>query len=56
MLSFAAENDARMHAMVAARANVRATLERLTGEFRRLRQEEITAEIVELAAGGLNSR
>lgn len=56
MLSFAAENDARMHAMVAERANVRATLERLMCEFRRLRQEEITAEIVELSAGCLNNR
>ncbi|MFP3504811.1 F0F1 ATP synthase subunit gamma [Burkholderia sp. SIMBA_062] len=51
MLAFAAENEARMRAMIAARANVHDTLEQLTGDFRRLRQEEITAEIVELSAG-----
>ncbi|MBN3848814.1 hypothetical protein G3N58_18565 [Paraburkholderia sp. Ac-20342] len=51
MLSFAAENEARMRAMVAARTNVLDTLDQLTGDFRRLRQEEITAEIVELSAG-----
>jgi F-type H+-transporting ATPase subunit gamma len=56
MLSFAAENDARMHAMVAARTNVRNTLDRLIGDFRRLRQEEITAEIVELSAGSATAR
>jgi F-type H+-transporting ATPase subunit gamma len=55
MLSFAAENDARMRAMVAARSNVRSTLDRLIGDFRRLRQEEITAEIVELSAGSVNA-
>ncbi|MFT4065937.1 F0F1 ATP synthase subunit gamma [Paraburkholderia sp.] len=51
MLSFAAENEARMRAMIAARTNVHDTLDQLTGDFRRLRQEEITAEIVELSAG-----
>ncbi len=51
MLSFTAENEARMRAMVAARAAVHDTLEQLTGDFRRLRPEEITAEIVELSAG-----
>jgi F-type H+-transporting ATPase subunit gamma len=50
MMSFAAENEARMRAMVAARSNVHDTLARLTGEFRTLRQQEITAEIVELSA------
>ncbi len=55
MLSFAAENDARMHAMVAARTNVHNTLDRLIGDFQRLRQEEITAEIVELSAGSVAS-
>jgi F-type H+-transporting ATPase subunit gamma len=53
MLSFAAENEARMHAMVAASENVHDTLTTLTGEFRRLRQDEITSEIVELSAGSL---
>lgn len=51
MLSFAAENDARMHAMIAARSNVGDKLEELRATHRRLRQDEITNEIVELAAG-----
>jgi F-type H+-transporting ATPase subunit gamma len=53
MLSFAAENEARMRAMIAARTNVHNTLEQLAGNFRQLRQEEITSEIVELSAGNL---
>jgi len=53
MLSFAAENDARMRAMIAARTNVHDRLETLTGDFRRLRQQEITSEIVELSAGSI---
>jgi F-type H+-transporting ATPase subunit gamma len=55
MLSFAAENDARMRAMIAARTNVHDKLEALTGDFRRLRQEEITSEIVELSAGSVQA-
>ncbi|ABE35969.1 H+-transporting two-sector ATPase, gamma subunit [Paraburkholderia xenovorans LB400] len=50
MLSFAAENEARMRAMVAARTNVHDTLDELIGESRRLRQDEITSEIVELSS------
>jgi F-type H+-transporting ATPase subunit gamma len=50
-LSFAAENDARMQAMIAARANVSKTLDELVALSRRLRQEEITDEIIELATG-----
>lgn len=50
MLSFAAENTARMRAMIAARANVHDTLDKLIGESRRLRQDEITSEIVELSS------
>jgi F-type H+-transporting ATPase subunit gamma len=53
MLSFAAENEARMRAMIAARANVANKLDELVGSFRRLRQEEITGEIIELSAGGI---
>jgi F-type H+-transporting ATPase subunit gamma len=53
MLSFAAENEARMRAMIAARENVHDKLEALTGDYRRLRQEEITSEIVELSAGSI---
>lgn len=51
MLSFAAENAARVQAMLAARSNVQERLERFVGEYRQLRQEEITSEIVELTAG-----
>lgn len=49
VLSFAAENEARMRAMIAARRNIDETSERLTGDYHRLRQEQITAEIVELS-------
>ncbi|MGY6123575.1 F0F1 ATP synthase subunit gamma (plasmid) [Paraburkholderia strydomiana] len=51
MLSFAAENEARVRAMMAARANVKDTLDELTQRYRQVRQDEITADIVELAAG-----
>ena len=51
MLSFAAENEARMRAMIAAKANVSRMLGELTAKSRRLRQEEITSEILELAGG-----
>lgn len=50
VLSFAAENQARMQAMIAARQNVRDTLDALTASYRRIRQDEITNEIIELAA------
>ncbi|TAL53487.1 FoF1 ATP synthase subunit gamma [Pandoraea sp.] len=53
LLSFAAENEARLFAMTSAQHNVRAKLAELTGEYRRLRQEEITAEIIELSAQGV---
>ncbi len=53
MLSFAAENGARMRAMVAARDSTAETLGELTALARRLRQEEITGEIVELATASL---
>ena len=55
MLSFAAENEARMRAMIAARSNVDETLEKLTARSRQLRQEEITSEIIELASGAAAS-
>ncbi|WP_296706021.1 FoF1 ATP synthase subunit gamma [Rhodoblastus sp.] len=51
VLSFAAENEARMRAMIEARANVTKTLDGLISRSRRLRQEEITNEIIELAGG-----
>lgn len=50
MLSYAAENEARMRAMIAARGNVEQRLDTLTADARRLRQETITSEITELAA------
>ncbi|MCC6718836.1 MAG: F0F1 ATP synthase subunit gamma [Acetobacteraceae bacterium] len=56
MLSFAAENAARMRAMIAARSNVAKTLDSLRAQSRQLRQEEITNEIIELASGALATR
>ena len=50
-LSFAAENDARMRTMVAARSNVAKKLEELSSRAHLLRQEQITSEVTELAAG-----
>jgi len=55
MLSFAAENEARMEAMIAARTNVSRKLDELVGSFRRLRQEEITGEIIELSSGNISA-
>jgi F-type H+-transporting ATPase subunit gamma len=55
MLSFAAENEARMAAMIAARSNIARKLDELVGSFRRLRQEEITSEIIELSAGSMSA-
>lgn len=49
VLAFAAENEARMRAMIAARRNIDDTEQRLTTDYHRLRQEQITAEIVELS-------
>jgi F-type H+-transporting ATPase subunit gamma len=51
MHAFVAENEARMIAMLAAKHNTENQLEALVRRERRLRQEEITTEIVELAAG-----
>jgi F-type H+-transporting ATPase subunit gamma len=55
MLSFAAENEARMRAMIAARSNVSRKLDELVGSYRRLRQEEITGEIIELCGGTITA-
>jgi F-type H+-transporting ATPase subunit gamma len=55
MLSFAAENEARMAAMIAARSNVGRKLDELVASFRRLRQEEITGEIIELSTGSTSA-
>jgi len=48
---FAAENQARMEAMAAARNQIERQLSALQATQRRVRQEEITAEIIELASG-----
>jgi F-type H+-transporting ATPase subunit gamma len=50
ILSFAAENEARLRAMTKARRHVDELLQRLNARARALRQEEITNEIIELAA------
>jgi F-type H+-transporting ATPase subunit gamma len=49
--SFAAENQARLEVMAAARKQVDKMLDVLRGDERRIRQEEITEEIIELSAG-----
>lgn len=49
--AFAAENEARMMVMAAAKTNIEAKLDALAERERQLRQQEITAEVVELAAG-----
>ncbi len=54
--AFAAENEARMEAMAAARTQIERQLSGLQATERIVRQEEITAEIIELAAGETASR
>ncbi len=49
--AFAAENEARMAAMAAARDQIGRQLATLCGKERQVRQDEITAEVIELAAG-----
>jgi F-type H+-transporting ATPase subunit gamma len=51
MHAFEAENEARLMAMTWAKTNVETKLAALALRERQLRQEEITTEIVELAAG-----
>ncbi len=51
MHAVVAENEARMIAMMAAKNNTENKLTGLQQRERQLRQEEITTEIVELAAG-----
>jgi F-type H+-transporting ATPase subunit gamma len=51
MHAFAAENEARMMAMAAAKDNIESKLAELSQREHQLRQEEITTEIVELATG-----
>ena len=54
--AFAAENEARMEAMASARSQIERQLSTLQATQRIVRQEEITAEIIELAAGETASR
>jgi F-type H+-transporting ATPase subunit gamma len=54
--AFAAENQARMEAMAAAHSQVEHQLSALLATERIVRQEEITAEIIELAAGETATR
>jgi len=51
MQAFAAENESRMMVMTAAKANIEAKLDVLSRRENELRQQEITAEVVELTAG-----
>jgi F-type H+-transporting ATPase subunit gamma len=54
--AFSAENEARMESMAAARKQIDRQLAALEATQRMVRQEEITAEIIELAAGETASR
>lgn len=49
--AFAAENEARMEAMASARHQIERQLASLQATQRTVRQQDITAEIIELAAG-----
>jgi F-type H+-transporting ATPase subunit gamma len=51
MHAYEAENEARMRAMAAAKTSIETRLQGLTQRERQLRQDEITEEIIELAAG-----
>lgn len=54
--AYAAENEARMEAMAMARRQIERRLSDLHSTQRHMRQEAITAEIIELAAGEIASR
>jgi len=54
--ALAAENEARLEAMTAARSQIERQLSELRATQRHVRQEEITAEIIELASGETASR
>ena len=55
MHAFAAENEARMATMVRAKARVEDMLDSLQAEERRVRQEDITAEVIELSASRITA-
>ncbi|MBN2907382.1 MAG: F0F1 ATP synthase subunit gamma [Rhodobacteraceae bacterium] len=54
--AFAAENEARMEAMSAAGSQIDRELEQFQATLRRVRQEEITAEIIELGTGATTAQ
>lgn len=54
--AFAAENEARMEAMSAAGSQIARELDEFQGTLRRVRQEAITAEIIELGTGAASTR
>ncbi len=54
--AFAAENEARMEAMTAAGSQIAQELETFESTLRRVRQEAITAEIIELGTGAASAR
>lgn len=49
--SFVAENEARLATMASARGNIERMIDELALHERQVRQDEITAEVVELAGG-----
>lgn len=53
--AFAAENEARMEAMTAAGSQIAHELETFQATLRRVRQEAITAEIIELGTGAASA-
>lgn len=55
-LSLAAENEARVRAMMSAHANLKDRLDALTQRYRLVRQDEITSDIVELTAAASVAR
>lgn len=54
--AFAAENEARMEAMSSAGGQIKSELEAFQDKLRRVRQEAITAEIIELGTGAAAAR
>ncbi|MBU1175741.1 MAG: F0F1 ATP synthase subunit gamma [Alphaproteobacteria bacterium] len=54
--AFAAENQARLEAMTSAGSQIARELEAFQAVLRRVRQEAITAEIIELGTGGGQAR
>ncbi len=53
LMAFAAENEARMATMLAAKSNLDTMEAELVSLGKQIRQEEITAEVVELASGAI---